>query len=150
MSQSFVSQMGNVSRSLLACFLASLAAVVVAWLPELAEELFHIPGVLLETVLILALPALAFASVGMVARRVWRGHAVTGLIGVSVFASIVLHIFACSPLWQRTTRPGLVADSLLIDISYHAVLTVIGFAAWCIARRATGSRAPSLPARAGR
>lgn len=99
-----------------------VCAVAFAALPESVEDFGLLPGVMFERILMLVLPVIPFLAFGVLAPRIYRSGAVGSVFLVSLGANGLLHFFGCGPLWQRHTTPGLVFDSVPLDILYHVIL----------------------------
>ena len=118
-------QMRRAITTFVLVVVVGFCATALAVLPELVEELVLIPGVLIEEILILALPVVPFAVVGLLSGKLYRTARLGSLLLVSAGANAVLHFFGCAPLWQRHTTPGLIYDSWVVDLLYHLFLVAV-------------------------
>ncbi len=104
--------------------IVSACAVLLAHLPEIVEVYVLLHGVMVETILMLVLPILPFVAFGLFASRMYQAPVLGSVLLVCLASNGLLHYFGCGPLWQRHTTPGVVFDSLLLDILYHVVIIV--------------------------
>jgi len=120
-------KMKRMIKTVLIISLLSVSSIGLMLFPEkVLEELFGWPKHF-DTILMLILPSIPFLIIGWFAEKIYKEKYLVSVVVSAVTANVLLHYLGCIWIWIRGPHPGLILDSVIVEVVYH-----IGLIASCL------------------